>query len=289
MTDQVQSTTDQGPGTQRGAAPWTNDIAALTDDPALQARFDEYLRTNIQPRMTQLEQQAARYNPDADNLWQAFANDADGTFTEITRTLYGDEQAELVQRALAGELGAQAQQQAETQVQQAAAEAQQQAETQVPQNFNLPPEYKEALDEFVSERQAKQYTDALSQLASQPQNADLIVTVPDFDAEGNQVGSHQVDLIAEHVHPFVYAAEGDLEEGIARLRNFVKQFGVPASQAQIDEAGAQHAAPNVMGGEGAQAATTPVNEKLSWDQAWDSFKNDIHDANHPKAPPVGIA
>lgn len=58
-SSQSGTTSQPTPAKDRGASPWAKDLADRgLDDP----RFDEYLRTSWQPRMTQHEQALAKYN-----------------------------------------------------------------------------------------------------------------------------------------------------------------------------------------------------------------------------------
>lgn len=75
--------------------PWSQDLQQF--DEAVRPQIDEYLRTKIQPRMTQLEQTAANAR-DAQQLYDAFVNDPDATTAAVLSDLYGPEAAQQWQQ-----------------------------------------------------------------------------------------------------------------------------------------------------------------------------------------------
>jgi hypothetical protein len=76
-----------------GDGPWANDIRATFQDPAVQAQVDAFLRSKVQPHVTQIEQQ---YAP-ARELWQDLqGDDSAGTYVAIAEQLYGPEVAQQV-------------------------------------------------------------------------------------------------------------------------------------------------------------------------------------------------
>lgn len=246
------------PVTEPGAAPWASDLERLSEDPETRAAFDQYLREQWQPRMTQLEQQA-RVSQDAQNLWTQLGENPGETVVSIIDQMFDSESAEKVYAALNGDQGPEAQQQAQQVVQQAA------AETTAQEYAKLDPQTQALIDSLAAKEQEQQYFSELEQAIDA--NHDL-----------------NADLLRKHVHSFVVAANGDIPEGIARYRAFVNEFGAPATDAEVESN-----APNVMGNEGAASNGAPVEVRKSWDEAFKDFETALHDSNARPAPPVGTA
>jgi hypothetical protein len=82
--------------------PWAADLAQYIEDPAARAQADRYLREKVQPRMTQFEQDAARYEG-AHRLYDDLVDDADSTMVAIAEQVYGPEVAQSIAQALAAE------------------------------------------------------------------------------------------------------------------------------------------------------------------------------------------
>lgn len=109
------------PAKDRGTSPWAKDLADRgLDDP----RFDEYLRTSWQPRMTQHEQALAKYNQlfgddetaeIASRVMQGLSTDAGATVKELVQLLGLDPQTLFeMQQAAQAAPEAQAAQQPQT-------------------------------------------------------------------------------------------------------------------------------------------------------------------------------
>lgn len=81
-----------------GDAPWAKDLATLFPDETVRTQVDTYLRANVQPHVTKLEQE---YAP-AKQLWQDLqGDDSVDVYVNAARQLYGDDVAELIETQLA--------------------------------------------------------------------------------------------------------------------------------------------------------------------------------------------
>lgn len=106
--------TQPGKAKEKGAAPWAKDLEAMRDADDPFDAFDEYLRSNVQPRMTQHEQSLAEFNKmfgDMDTARKVvdFLSYLEGNPTEAMRQLsknYGVDPLDLLE-----ELAEQAEQQ----------------------------------------------------------------------------------------------------------------------------------------------------------------------------------
>lgn len=208
-------TSSQPPGQgQRGAAPWDARLAELElTDP----RFSEYLRTDIQPRMTQLEQQLAQYGQmfpqditkqfagGAQEAAQAAAgilaglnSDPVGTIQQLVQLLEIDPSAlQQLQEAAGNDPDAQA----------ALEVAEEQVSGQEGQG-ELPPEIQWAREQMqvqVEQAQDAQFQSHLSQLGQQ---------IPGLDAQ-----------------KYTYALILNQGDDAAALDMYMKEFHNPATTA----------------------------------------------------------
>lgn len=82
------------------AAPWTKDLETAFADPAIREQVDAFLRGNVQPHVTRLEQTSR----DALALYNDLTNEetAAQAYYTITEQLFGEDLAESVLNALGG-------------------------------------------------------------------------------------------------------------------------------------------------------------------------------------------
>lgn len=253
-----------------GSAPWSADLEQRFEDPETRAKVDEYLRSTMQPRMTQLEQKAAAAQ-DAQDLWNGFASQPYETLVGVIDQLFDESTAQNVYAALSGEQGPEAQQAAQEVVKEAAqqegiAPPPTPAQERPQEDARLTPERLALLDEIAGDRNQQLYMQAV----------DDRIAVVGSDLDPN--------LVRKHVHSFVVGAGGNIDEGIARLRTFVQEFGVPATPGQISEN-----APQVLTDAGAAPQGEPIHTKVGWDDAFKDFEAEVAASNRPSAPPVGYA
>jgi hypothetical protein len=248
-----------------GSAPWSADLESRFPDPEQRAAVDAYLRETQQPRMTQLEQRVAQAG-EAQALYDAFREDPTGTYLSVTEQLYGEDARDRLISALNGEQGDAAQQQAQEQV----AAAAQTAETAPPASA-ISDEDRRLLDEIAKDRNMRMYAEAIGK----------------FIDETGMDQAHATHA-NQHVHDFVAAAEGDIPEG---FRRYQAAFSGVALPTVVDPgAGDGNAGPPpVLDGTAGSAVVPPVQRKVSFDDAFKEFEVDLKNANHPQAPPVGVA
>ena len=104
-TPDVQPVTGQG-----GEGPWSASLQTTFTDEATRAQVDAYLRENVQPYVTKLEQ--GRPPEEAASLYSDYQEDPIETHLAVTEQLYGPEARAAVESALFGEDGEQAQEEA---------------------------------------------------------------------------------------------------------------------------------------------------------------------------------
>lgn len=239
---------------QVGSGPWANDLAELFSDESVRAQVDGFLREKVQPYVTQIEQKVSELKP-AEQLYTLFLEEPDETYLEVTRELFGDELAEVVQQKLDELYGEGAAEEQATQ---------QPGETE-PQH-ELPPEVAELVEE---RRQAK---------LQAAYNAEL------ERIKASVANDPSIEVVDKWFHPFVVAADGDMDlalEGYREWYTDVKQRlgGDPTPPAE--EQGQQP--PPVLGSDVAPPAQPPAQKKYeSLDEAVDDFLAEVK----ASAPPT---
>ncbi|MGZ6852645.1 MAG: hypothetical protein ACXVGB_00655 [Mycobacteriaceae bacterium] len=166
-----------------GDGPWAQDIRSTFQDPEVQRQVDAFLRSKVQPHVTQVEQQ---YAP-ARELWQDLqAEDQSqslGTYLAIAEQLYGPEVAQAVASSLEAQF---------TQPQQ--------PETPAPAQPQLTPEQQQAID-WANAQQAEQL----------------------YQSELARVKASDPNVRDELFHPFVVGSEGDFDQALAAYQNWHAQ------------------------------------------------------------------
>lgn len=180
------------------AGPWADQIRTRFTDPETQAAVDGFLREQVQPYVTKLEQ-STRDIEDAKRLYDDLSSNPGETFLAITEELFGEEASAKVIEAL--RTGA------------AAEDAE--GNVEPTPGAQLDPETREVLEYAKQRKQQEEYDAALAQ----------------FKSKGHEIIDHLF-------HPFVAAAEGDFEVAYEGYKQFVddarKQFGeapAPTSEA----------------------------------------------------------
>lgn len=140
-----------------GAGPWDQDLRQSFTDPAIQAQVDNFLRSRVQPRMTQLEQQVAQAS-EAQALYTALNEDPQNTYIEISRAVYGDEYANALQAQVAAEQQAPQQQYEQVQTQQAQ---------------GLDPRVEAMVNDYETQQQQAAYDAAKAEFLTNPAYADI--------------------------------------------------------------------------------------------------------------------
>lgn len=225
--------------------PWQADIQATFTDPQVAQTVDAFLRSKVQPRMTQLEQTIAN-SENARQLWDAFQENAPAAYAAITRELYGEEAAQAALETLEQRLNGQPQTPPPAEP---VTETPQPAAPAYDPSTMLSPEEVQA---WRHEQELRAYDAAIEEITSRPENA---------------------DIDPNRLHTFVAAADGDFDEAIQRYRadtaQVLIQYGLDPSTAtpaqvdratQIAESEAAGGAPPVVGNDagGATPSATPT-------------------------------
>jgi hypothetical protein len=231
MPDEPVVTPPAPPAIQAG--PWEQDIRAAFTDPQEAARVDAFLRSRVQPRVTQLEQQVAETR-EAQNLWDAFHQDPESTFRAI--------QAQLVDAGYSvGEANAAAGE--------ALAAAQGPAPAAVAAAQTEDPRLAEMYADWTQQRELAAYDAQMAEIANDPANR---------------------DVDPNRLHLYVSAADGDFDRAIELYRadtaQVLTRYGIdPATATQqqqeaaaaVASEAAANGAPPVMGA-GAGGAGAPL-------------------------------
>lgn len=177
--------TDAQPGTGQGggSGPWAAQLAQF--DESIRPQVDAFLRSTVQPYVTQKEQEAAQYRSRAqlfDDLESAPAE----TYLQITQELFGDEAVDQVIALLAPDEDS----------------SLPDVDTSTP---TRDPEVEAMLAEHKAAKQREAYDAEMSRVKAAHAN-DPIPVVEDL------------------MHPFVQAAEGDFERAYEGYSQYYEQF-----------------------------------------------------------------
>jgi hypothetical protein len=183
-----------------GDGPWAAKLNEVFSDPATRGQVDQFLRQEVQPYTTRLEQQAASVNADAARLYEDLSQNPNETTFAIINELYGEQAAQQFAATL------QAQQQAQPDVQQG----------------QLDPRLTEVADWVEQKRAAEQYDAEVARVVSE--NPAIAQSLP----PGVDFGTAIAD--------FVVAAGGDFDQAVTRFQEWRAAFGQPAQAAPPAEA-----------------------------------------------------
>jgi len=165
-------------------APWSKDLETTFADPAIREQVDAFLRGNVQPHVTKLEQSSQ----DALALYNDLSNDetAAEAYVAVTQQLFGDELADKVLAALQAEEDAEA------------------PEVEAPEAPEVEDEDAQMRAEWKANKQAELYRKALD----------------GFKVE-REIGE---DFQEELFHPFVASTGGDLDAAYDKYTEYVGKF-----------------------------------------------------------------
>lgn len=226
--------------------PWNDDLAQAFTDEAVRAQVDQFLRSTVQPYVTNLEQ-ATQQDRDARRLWEDFNTRPEATFASVARELFPDNADQLLE-VLSGQGG----------------------DPEVPENDPESVDFAIDEDELPeSVREAVQYIqDQKQEQAFQSNLARVKADNPD------------VSVKDELFYPFISAAEGDFDIAIENYKEFTKEFKeeLTAVPDEITPEPETPPAPPVLNGENA-APTPPVEpQKQTMDEALDDWFAEIKGA-----------
>lgn len=161
---------------QGGTGPWASKIESQFSDPAVRAQVDAFLRSEIQPYVTGLEQQSSQFKDEA-KLFQDFKAAPAETYLQITSELFGDDAVDRVIELLTDE------------------PTQPDEDTTPPPvtETQRDPEMQAMYEEWQAQKRREAYNTELERVLALPDNK---------------------DVKANLLHPFVVAAEGDFDRAV---------------------------------------------------------------------------
>lgn len=200
-------------------SPWQADILATFNDEATQDAVDNFLRSRVQPRVTQLEQERAAAEQqyaetqDARQLMESFQRDPVKTFNDVKQQLidlgYTIEEAQAATVAAATEAANAA----------AAQPAAPVADPRLDEMYNA----------FQQERELQAYDAMVAQIVNDPRNG---------------------DINPNRLHLYVSAAEGNFDRALEMYRADVSQilgdYGIDPNTASVAQ---QHEAAEIAAGQ----------------------------------------
>lgn len=191
--------------TTPAAAPWAADLEERFTDPAIRAEVDAYLREKQQPYITKLEQERAEA---LDKAWvfDELNDDPATALREITNQIYGDE----VGKQIADLIGAGAT------IEQAEAAVTGTPPPPDPEQIDLdklPPEVRDAVEFARKAREAEAAAEA-----KRVEDEALAEATKIYDAWRAEALEKNPDIVEQTLHAFVFAADGDMEQGLANYR-----------------------------------------------------------------------
>jgi len=182
-------------------APWAAELREKFSDPETFKAVDEYMRSTVQPYVTDLETKS-KPDRDATRLWESFHEDPISTYEGITRELWENdpERAEAIIAASRGQVADDLY-------------TDDDEDTPAPApDDNLTTEQRQFIEEGIQAREQKQYEEFLGNIESKITSADPEVN-PDgavpFDKE---IFQHQLVM-----------ADGNAEEATSRYRAYVEK------------------------------------------------------------------
>lgn len=180
-----------------GPSPWQSDLEAAFEDPDLRSRVDEYLRQNVQPYVTQLEQKSAPIR-DANRLWESFHEDPAATFEQVAREIHGDEAAERIIAALNGEVEEEDDE-----------------------------DYGELFDDEDDEGSGQEYPPEIQALIEERQRQQYEQVL---DGVKEQLEEDGLPFHRKQFEPYIVAHDGNLDEAITAYREWIGEakelFGI---------------------------------------------------------------
>lgn len=234
------------PPPTNGETPWSKDLEAAFEDAQTRGQVDAFLRENVQPYVTQIEQ-ATQVNRDAERLWNDFTSEPVDTFRAVATELFGEDVAGKLSDVITNP-----------------DDTEEDTVTEEPEfkidDDELPEHVREAVEYVQNERQQREWDAELSRLR-----------------EANS----DINIIEDLFYPFVSAADGDTEEAVKAYREFATKaketFDIP------DDIKLSNEPPPVVGdGKDGSGTAPPVKEKMTLDEAMDEFLAE----QRGSAPPV---
>jgi len=231
-------------------SPWAKDIAEKFDDPALQGKVDEFLRENIQPYVTKLEQES-QPSRDAERLWNDFSSDPNNTFRAVAVELYGQDTADKLIEAITDEGG-------------------QDVNDETPSDEDI--KFKVDADELPEDVQ-----EAVDYIQQQRQKEE-------WDREFARINTEEKPIEEDLFYPFVTAADGDIDAAAEEYHKWAEKFRAKHGDLPTTDdvpKPEDTPPPTIDPGKGGAGSVPPTEKKYdSLDDAIDEFLAE------QKAPPT---
>ena len=180
--------------------PWANDLAEIFADDSTRSQVDEFLRSKIQPYITKLEQESA---PDrnAARLWDAFHSDPIATYEQVTREIYGEEEADRIMSAVRNQVDEE--DLSDVDIDDELSDV---SDEDTINMDKLPPEVREFVEEGLREKERQQYDALLSDVEKEMAAMDPPVPFKSTQFE-----------------PYLIAYDGDLDAAKAAYVEWVNE------------------------------------------------------------------
>lgn len=236
--------------TSTGDAPWSQSLAQRFTDEAQRTAVDAYLREEIQPYITQREQELGQVGEVWNNLWDE--NNSVGQYLALTEEIYGPEFAQTVASQFAALAGGEPADPAAPTAGDPEAEFEQWLEQQP-----------EPVQEMMRERMATQEDEAYEQDLAQVAATEKSITGAEHlfsryvvAADGDMAVATQ--MWQQEMKPIVDLAR---QQEAAGDTTMVQQLGLaPANPAPPASAAPAATAPAVLGTGGLSGGTAPPTQ-----------------------------
>lgn len=236
------------------SGPWADALNEKFPDPAQRAAVDEFLRGDIQPYITKLEQATAT-DRNAQRLWDDFTQNPNETFFSVAEELYGEDVAAKFKDAMT-----------------AVDNVESGTDPSDPYSADLditmdelPPAVRQVVEEYQEAKQQENWNKLVEQVQSDNQD---------------------IKIKSELFAPFVNATDGDVDAAVGAYREYIANL---KSEYGIDDpapADPADAAPPTIGRESGSQTTPPVDTTPETiDQAIDEMWADMQAAKAPATLP----
>lgn len=241
-------------GQGAGSGPWANQLAQFDD--AVRPSVDALLRTQVQPYLTQLEQQNAQLRDQA-GLHQRLNESPAETYLQITSELFGDEAVDAVINLLAGD----------------------DDDDVADKPANEPkgdPELEAFRNEYRADKRRQAYDSEMERV-----KVSAAKRIADAQAAGQDPDDVPVD--DRLFHTFVSMADGDFDRAYEGYKQFYGELRTAASGAPPATQGQPVVPPATLNSSNATTIAPPVEEHYeSLEDAFDAYFNEVR----ASAPPT---
>lgn len=231
-----------------GSGPWAAQLAQF--DETTRSSVDQFIRTSVQPYVTQLEQKNAQAQ-DAIRLYSSLNEAPAETYLQITSELFGDEAVDAVIALLAGE------DDEETPASEAAANSSEPARD---------PEMEAFRQSYVADKRREAYDNEMTRVKTAA------------EAAGD------IPVVDRLMHTFVSMADGDFDRAYEGYKQFYGEFKTSVNgEDPVVEGEQRVTAPATLGSANSTVTTPPIEKTYS---SLDDALDDFFSEQRPSAPPT---